>query len=124
MEEITSCLHLKTVQNPSDLSRWVAAWNEGHEVFNPSLLENTTIELVFVERDGKVVSGLATNQSGDSVGISNAFGPLEDIVGCVASVAANYPMKGIVGYDGETEVAALSEIGFKAIGNLRVWLRD
>ena len=124
MEKITSCFQLKTVQSPSDLSRWVAAWNEGHEVFNSSLLENTTIELVFVERDGKVVSGLATNQSGDSVGISNAFGPLEDIVGCVASVAANYPMKGIVGYDGETEVAALSEIGFKAIGNLRVWLRD
>ena len=88
------------------------------------MLENNSIELVYVERGGEMVSGLAMNQSGDSVGISNAFGSLEDIVCCVALVSRRYPMKGIVGYDGKAEVVALSDIGFKEIGNLRVWLRD
>lgn len=113
----------ESVHTQSELNRWVAAWGEGNGIFNASLLENKTIELLYVERDGKVVSGLATNQSGDSVGISNAFGPPEDILCCVASVVERYPMKGIVGYDGKAEVVALSKIGFNEIGDLRVWLR-
>ncbi len=113
---------LKTVRTPSELNRWVAAWGEADGIFNFSLIENNAIELVYVERDGEVVSGLATNQSGDSVGISNAFGPLDDVVCCVASVAGRHPTKGIVGYDGRVEVVALSKIGFKEIGHLRVWL--
>ncbi len=115
---------VKTVRTTSELKRWVAAWGEADGIFNSSLLENNSIELIYVERDGVVVSGLATNQSGYSVGISNAFGPLEDVLCCIASVAGRHPMKGIVGYDGKAEVAALSKFGFKEIGNLRIWLRD
>ncbi len=114
----------KTVQSASELNRWITAWGEGDGILNSTLLENNAIELIYVERDGKVVSGLATNQSGDSVGISNLFGPLEDILCCVASVVGRYPMKGIVGYGDNTELLTLSKIGFKEIGNLRVWLRN
>lgn len=106
---------LKAVQTPSDLNRWVAAWGEGDGVFNVTLLENKTVELIYIERDGEIVAGLATNQSGDTVGISNTFGPREDILYCVASVARSYPTKGIVGYDSKDEVVALSKLGFSEI---------
>ncbi|MFK7853015.1 MAG: hypothetical protein AB8B79_02835 [Granulosicoccus sp.] len=123
-EEKSPNFQVKTVRTPSELDRWAAAWGEGGAIFNPSLLVNNSIELVYVERDGEVVSGLATNQSGDSVGITNAFGPHCDIVSCIASLAGRYPMKGIVGYDGKSEVEALCSIGFKSIGGLQVWLHD
>jgi hypothetical protein len=100
-----------------------SAWGEEKEIFNPLLLARDAIELVYVERDGEVVSGLATNQSGDSVGISNAFGQPDDILDCVELVAQRHPMKGIVGYGSEYEVEALLEFGFQEIGDLRIWLR-
>ncbi len=123
-ETYSDGFYLKTVETQSDLDRWVAAWGEGEGIFNLSLLENTDIELIYLERDGKVVSGLATSHSGDSVGISNTFGQSNDILGCVSLVAESHPSKGIVGYDGKAEVVALSNLGFQEIGNLRVWLRS
>lgn len=81
------------------------------------------IELIYVERDGEIVSGMATNQSGDSVGISNSFGLANDLLSCVAYIAETHPMKGIVGYGSKAEVAHLSNISFDEIGDLRVWLR-
>lgn len=42
-----SGFQLKTVRTLSELNRWVAAWGEADGVFNYSLLENNSIELVF-----------------------------------------------------------------------------
>lgn len=47
----------KTVQSASELNRWITAWGEGDGILNSTLLENNAIELIYVERDGKVVSG-------------------------------------------------------------------
>lgn len=123
-ETYSDGFHLKTVKTQSDLDRWIAAWGEGDRIFNLSLLKNTDIELIYLERDGNVVSGLVTNHSGDSIGISNMFGESNDILGCVSLVAETHSSKGIVGYDGKAEVVALSNVGFQEIGNLRVWLRS
>lgn len=115
---------LETVKNQSELNRWVSEWGESDEVFNFALLKNKSVELVYVEHDDKIVSGLATNISGDSVGVSNGFGSPDEYLSCVALVAERYPTKGIVGYGGKAEVESLSKIGFRDIGDLRVWLHD
>jgi len=107
----------------SELNRWVTAWGEGEGIFNSALLENDSIELLYVERDGQIVSGLVTNVSGDAVGISNAFGCSNEILCCVAAVIEQYPNNGIVGYGDKAEIEALSAAGFLAIGDLRIWLR-
>ena len=114
---------IQIVQTAFDLSRWIRAWGEGNGIFSVSLLDNSAVELVYVERNGEVVSGLATNQSGDSVGISNTFGSTEDLLRCVAAVVNRHPNKGIVGYDSKADIAALLRIGFYELGDLRVWLR-
>ena len=119
-----SGLQVSVVQTPSELNRWVTAWGEGEGILNATLLENKAVELVCIERDDRIVAGLAMNQSGDLIGISNMFGAHEDTLGCVTSLIERYPTKGIVGYGDSTELAVLSKIGFEAIGNLRVWLRD
>lgn len=122
--EINQNIRIDTVKDQSELNRWVTAWGDGSGIFKSSLLENSSIELLYVERDEKVVSGLAANLSGDSVGISNAYGPPNEILGCVTSLIKRYPTKGIVGYGSKAEIEALSKVGFQAIGDLRVWLRD
>lgn len=119
-----SVSQVSVVQTPAELGRWIAAWGEGEGILNATLLENKAVELVFIERDDRIVAGLAMNHSGDSIGISNMFGALEDTLICVVSLIEKYPTKGIVGYGDNTELATLSKIGFEAIGNLRVWLRD
>lgn len=69
------------------------------------------------------MAGVATNLSGDSVGISNAYGGPDEIIGCVDSVVKRHQTKVIVGYGDNVEVETLSRIGFQVIGDLRVWLR-
>ncbi len=122
-EKTTSDLHLETVKTQSELDQWVSAWGEEDGIFNLSLIENDAIELVYIRREGTIVAGMATNQSSDSIGISNAFGQQNDMLLCADLVAEKHLQHGIVGYGDEAEVAALSEVGFKEIGDLRIWVR-
>lgn len=116
--------HVETVSNPAELNQWVAAWGGPADIFKSALLENDAVELVYIVLNGKVVSGLATNHSGDSIGISNAFGKAAGILDCIACVSTRNPSKAIVGYGSHTEVAGLSTVGFQAIGDLQIWLRN
>ena len=115
-------VQVKTVKNKVDLNRWVIAWGDGEEIFHSALLKDSSVELLYVECDGEVVSGVATNQSGASVGISNSFGRDDDLLGCIASIVKKNPQKGIVGYGDKAEITTLSKVGFEEIGDLRVWL--
>ncbi|OED38927.1 hypothetical protein AB833_18025 [Chromatiales bacterium (ex Bugula neritina AB1)] len=120
---LKSSLAVNAVKTQSDLDRWVKAWGEEQRIFTSPLLQNTAVELILAEHNGRVVSGLATNQSGKSVGISNVFGLPNGILDCVADVARRHPEKVLVGYGDKEEIEILSTIGFREIGNLRVWLR-
>lgn len=122
-EQLISRFSLSTVKTKFELNRWVTAWGEGNGIFNSSLLENDAIELLYLEQNNSIVSGLATNQSGDSIGISNMFGQPADISRCAAFVAERHPDHGIVGFGDKAEVATLSKLGFEEIGDLRIWLR-
>lgn len=115
---------LKKVKSHSELNQWIAAWGESDEVFNTSLLNNKSVEFVYLKHNNEIVSGLAINISGDSVGISNTFGSPDALVHCVALVSEMYPAKGIVGYGDKAEFEILSKIGFQEIGELQVWLHD
>lgn len=121
--EKSPSIGVEAVTNQAELKRWATAWGEKSEIFKPPLLLDETVELVYLEKDGRVVSGLATNSSGNSIGISNSFGDPSDILACVASISEKNPMKGIVGYGSKDDVASLSRIGFLAIGDLQIWLR-
>ena len=112
------------VSSQSELARWEIAWGEETGVFKPRLLEDDDVELLYVEKDGGIVSGLAVNQSGKVAGISNAFGQPDGILACVESIGVRHPTKGIVGYGSKTELTALSKLGFQEVGELQIWLRD
>lgn len=116
-------IQVKRVKNQAELKRWVDAWGDGDGIFNPSLVRNSAIELLYVELDGEVVAGVATNESSVSIGISNSFGRDDMLIGCIATVIEKNPLKGIVGYGDKAEITALSKIDFKEIGDLKVWLR-
>ena len=119
----TSRPAIKSVREHDALNRWVTAWGDSTEIFHPKLLENHEVDLIYSERDGVITGGLATNLSGKSVGISNAFGQPADILDCIHSISKAYPDRGIVGYGSKAEMATLAKVGFQELGELRVWLR-
>lgn len=115
---------ITNVSNPSELFRWVEAWGEKSEIFRPSLLLDKSVELLYVENNGDIVAGLATNLSGQSVGISNVFGTNEGILQCIHSIGKKHSSKTIVGYGDIAETIFLSKIGFRTIGELQIWIRS
>ena len=121
--ENSQIVQVKRVRNQTELNRWVDAWGDGCGIFNSSLLENSFIELLYVEIEDEIVCGLATNQCDSSVGISNLFGEKDTLLGCIKDLINRFPLKGIVGYGDKDEATRLLKIGFEEIGDLRVWLR-
>ncbi len=115
--------HVHTVKTQLELNRWASAWGDGTDIFNAALLEKQCVELLYIEHHNNIVAGLAINLSGHSVGISNAFGSPNELLSSVASVIEKNPDKGLVGYGDQTEMALLSKIGFRNIGDMRVWER-
>lgn len=114
--------NVTSVSTPSELSRWVNAWGDGTGIFKFPLLESRFIELIYIERHGKIVAGMATNLSGHSVGISNIFGSSDEILSCIAALIRKYPKRGIVGYGSKSELRTLSQLDFHTVGDLRVWI--
>jgi len=123
IETVAPVSNVNYVTNQSELNLWEKAWGEKSNIFKPSLLLDDAIEFLYKEKNGQIVAGLATNQSGESIGISNAFGEHISILDCVNYIADKNPSKGIVGYGDSAEVTALSKIGFCEVGELRIWFR-
>lgn len=117
---------VQTVNTESQLSAWRDAWGEtppGASIFEPQLLEEKSVEFLFVERRGKVLGGIATNLSDKVVGISNAFGDPRCVAACIGSCAEGYPTRAMVGYGGSAELRGLRELGFSPLGTLRIWIQ-
>ena len=115
---------VKVVTGEAELESWGNAWGEQTGLFRAPLISGEDVELFYVEEGGRVASGLATNLSGNSVGISNAFGRPNGILACIAEIADKHPARGIVGYGDKTELASLSTIGFQEVGELQIWLKN
>ena len=57
---------VKPVRTPAQLTRWIDAWGEtpdGSMVFVPGILDDPTVQLICLEREGVMLGGLATNKS-------------------------------------------------------------
>jgi len=119
------------VTSPQDLARWEAAWR-GHgsptesTVFVPAILTDENVAVFAALRGDAVVGGCVANRSADVVGFSNFFADDADalVASAVAEVARFAAGAPIVGYERGAELDRVRAIGFRAVGPLRVWIRD
>lgn len=72
------------------------------------------------------LGGAIANVTGEVVGLSNLFaaGDLDDAwSGATAAIATRFPASRIVGYEHGDDLAAALRHGYKALGDLRVWVK-
>jgi len=120
---IKSGVKVEYVKTQLELSRWTNAWGDETQNWKLSLLADEAIELLYCQHNNQIVSGLATNLSGTSLGISNAFGSPDGILNCIEVISDKHPSKPIVGYGDKSELGALKNIGFRELGDLQIWLK-
>jgi hypothetical protein len=124
------------VQEPTELARWEVAWNvllnddhspQPSRVFLPSLLVDRDVAFLAARQGHQIVAGAIANRSGDVVGVSNVFTPEEDALfywaGCVAAITDAFPGRPLVGQEWGDELEVALQLGFEALGPLRVWTR-
>jgi hypothetical protein len=121
----------RRVATVAELERWEGAWRENgspatSRVFVPELLADPTIALFGAYRGDAIVAGCAANCSDEAVGFSNLFiaGGDDDrttaeAVSEVGRFGAGLP---IVGYERGERLASVGRLGFRSVGQLRVWL--
>lgn len=125
----------------AELATWELAWrgdsantvDDGQpRIFLPPLLQDETIAVVAAYEDGRIVAGAIGNITDDVtadavVGVSNIFllahSGLGYRAGCIAAVMEAFPGRPLVGYEWADDLAAMQELGFEALGPLRVWVR-
>jgi hypothetical protein len=120
----------RRVTSAAELDAWEAAWRANgspadRPVFVPALLSDPTIAVFAAYRGDSLVAGCAANRSTDAVGFSNFFvtnGDEDELAaGAVTAVdrfGAGLP---VVGYEAGDSLARARELGFQAVGPLRVW---
>lgn len=121
----------RRVTTVAELERWEEAWRENgspatSRVFVPDLLADPTVALFSADRRGAIVAGCAANRSDEAVGFSNLFiaggdddRTMAEAVGEVARFGAGVP---IVGYLAGERLARVGRLGFRTVGELRVWV--
>lgn len=118
---------------PDDLRRFEDAWRAHGSpttspVFVPALLADESVAVLAAEREGEIVAGVAANRSERAVGLSNFFAagpsPDADFAGAVAALRRSSPGVAVVGYEGGESLARALLEGFRAVGVLRIWLRE
>jgi hypothetical protein len=112
------------VDGPDTLALWSAA-HDYEGVLPPSVLGLPQFRILACHRDGLLVGGGVTHDSGAVIGLSNAWG-----VGAVAesdelleAATALHPDRSFTDYAGGAELEALLAAGFTALGPQRVWIR-
>jgi hypothetical protein len=112
------------------LAAWEQAWGTGEadanaRLFPPALLKEPDHAVIAARRDGAIIGGCIASRSEDVLGISNLFAPAADdgaVRGaCLDAAARLAPTVPLVGYEHGDSLARMTELGFRAIGTLRVW---
>jgi hypothetical protein len=116
----------RIVRDASSLSDWQDAWSEGTAPtpFRPALLAEPDHAFIAAEVAGRIVAGCVASRSAAVVGISNLFGPDALATGCLASVQDFAPGLAVVGYEADTALERMKNLGFQELGPLRVWVRE
>jgi hypothetical protein len=129
----TSGAEWRQVANPEELERWEAAWREDASpaevrVFVPGLLDMVEISLLALFRGDRIVAGCAVNRSPGAAGFSNFFAMegerdahLASAIGAAVRHAAGAPL---VGWERGQDLVRMRQLGFMAVGPLRVWITN
>lgn len=113
------------------LAGWEAAWRADANlaadarIFPDALIADSDIAFLARYAGGQIVAGAIANRQAGAVGLTNVFGPAnEDSVtraDAMALTGAEFPGLPTVAYVGADKRDAMVELGFAAIGALRVW---
>ena len=120
-----------------ELGAWERAWQDandtpvpGDRLFRPSLLADPDMRFVAGWEDDRIVAVAAANRSDDGsgpvVGVSNIVlrgaGAERHRGGMMAAVQDVYPGLPLVGYERGDDLTAMTALGFRPTGALRVWI--
>lgn len=122
------------IESAAELAAWETAWrgepsdDPYARIFLPALLEDESIAILAAYHDEQIVAGAIANRTGQVVGLSNVFVPVQDAqrfrAGCVAAVQGHFPGLPLVGYESGAELAAFRALDFAELGPLRIWTRE
>jgi hypothetical protein len=125
-----------SVQQPAELARWETAWNGLAEdstatparIFPASLLDDEDVVFSAAYQGRQIVAGAIANRTGEVVGLSNVFAPpgapreaAHFWAGGVTAASWAFPGLPLVGYERGEELIIARQLGFEAVGPLRVW---
>ena len=115
---------VRVVDEPS-----LAAWTAGHdtaEVLLPGLLRRGAFAVLAQhDDDGRTVAGAVARLGSGAVDLSNVHaepGHEVDWDELAAAVAARFPGRPLVGYEHGHDLESAVAGGFRAVGDLRVWV--
>jgi hypothetical protein len=116
---------------PADLERWELSWSDAvaaERVFHPPLLDDRRVRIFAGYEAGEIVAGGIAFLTDSVVGVSNIFCRSDSSSQCwtdfVAAASAEFPGLDLVCYEsGETRRLA-TDVGFDALGPLRVWAKS
>ncbi|GGL65673.1 hypothetical protein [Wenxinia marina] len=104
------------------LRDWAAAWDGGAEVWRSGLLALPEVRIVGWRLARRLIAGAVLNEGpAGTVGLSNLFGPPEDLPSRIAGIAATWLDRAVVAW--EADPAPFLALGFADLGPLAVWLR-
>jgi hypothetical protein len=115
------------------LGRWEHAWKESGSptdanVFTPALLSDSDMHFYGRLAGNGFDAGCIVNRSPEAVGISNIFrltGTPQAFGDAISlATAAFSPDLPLVGYDCGSALDEMTNLGFRSVGELRIWLPD
>ncbi|MBX5162100.1 hypothetical protein HJB86_04425 [Rhizobium sp. NZLR3b] len=121
------------VREAAALDRWERSWKESGSptdanVFTPALLSDPDMHIYGRLAGDGFDAGCIANRSPQVVGISNIFSlagtpqAFQDAISLATiAFAADLPL---VGYDRGEVLDEMKKLGFKPVGQLRIWLSD
>lgn len=116
-----------------ELARWENAWAADLEdwksrLFLPTLLADEKIAFIAAHKNEQIIAGAIANQSGKVVGVSNVFAPAGQLskfwAAALTIITKRFPNLILAGYENNKELAIAQKLGFEALEQLRVWLRE
>jgi hypothetical protein len=121
----------KSARTREDLDQWIIDWGEGKEIgeqiFNSSLLDNPSVELVSFQNPSGNTEVVSLNKNDETVGVTNFFPQTnsdEMWKALVSYILGRHTDFDIVGYESGEAIKSTTNIGFTSVGNLSVWIKS
>lgn len=123
----------QVIDSIDELLSWEKAWSNTWTpkqavLFQPALLHQPNIKFFSAYKGRKIVAGFIVNKSTQVVGMSNIFTHDENSsdywIEAIHLTRQTYPGMTIVGYERDEELKTALSIGCRAIGKLKVWIKE